>query len=958
MSQGTAVFTIVSKNYLPYARTLMAAVAEMHPEWDRFVLLVDRAGSYLNPLNERFQLVEVEELPIPDKHKMFFRYNILELNTAAKPWFFDWLFNQKQYRQVVYFDPDILLYSRLDELAPRFADGALAVLTPHLTGRLRDQKRPGEHDVLVSGTYNLGFLALARHPQLQLLLEYWCEKSISDFAVDLSRGLFTDQKWMDLVPGMFPDVHILRHEGYNVAYWNLAHRQLQVRGGRHFVNGRPLVFFHFSGVDPDNPEPLSKHQNRYVLGDLPVVAELTRHYCRLLRESGFEVCRKWPYVYDRLADGSAILPELRALYRRDAALQEAAGPDPFQRPPSFFNSVWNDGVPPITYLMRAIYEARPDVRAAFPDILGANREQFAFWFINSAKHEHRLPSVHTDALESWFRHRPIPRAPANGAAGVPERLFGRARRLADSVARFARTRFEPAALPPPSAAPPSPPRPRSGFASMTGFHPRCPEDVAGGVAWMSRRATVHLPPGAELRVAGEHQAELHRQANGSADVELSCDIDGRPLGQWRLRRSTRFEERLALPPGGGLLGITASSAVIPARAGINSDIRELSVKLSRISVDGRAVVDFSGEDPCYLAADPPLQGVAVVGHFGVPTGVGQLARVYSDSCQAAGIPITRVDFGAARKDFGDHPVVLTCSNLDQLPIVCQYLGEEPYRGRYKIAVSAWELEELPDSELQAFNFLDEIWAPSRFIAEAFGARSPIPVVHIPCATAFELDGRIGKRELGLPEGELLFLCMYDIRSFQERKNPRGAIEAFRRAFPDGGPRLVVKVNHSADGPADMAELRALLKDVPGALLLDRTLSVDEVHALEACCDVYISLHRSEGWGFNPQEAMFLGKPVVATAWSGTLDFMNPRNSCLVDYQLIRLDRDHGPYRRGQRWADPDLEQAAAYLRRLADDSAYRREIGERARATIVEEFSPRVIGERIRQRLQLIARLR
>ena len=128
--------------------------------------------------------------------------------------------------------------------------------------------------------------------------------------------------------------------------------------------------------------------------------------------------------------------------------------------------------------------------------------------------------------------------------------------------------------------------------------------------------------------------------------------------------------------------------------------------------------------------------------------------------------------------------------------------------------------------------------------------------------------------------------------------------------------------------------------------------------LHAVCDAYVSLHRSEGFGLNIAEAMLLGKPVVATAWSGNADFMHTGNSCPVNYTLVRLDRDFGPYRQGNRWADPDLDHAASYMRRLVDDDAFRRQIGACATATIAADYSYEAIGRRYLRRLAVIDRHR
>src|SRR6185503_6112602 len=137
-------------------------------------------------------------------------------------------------------------------------------------------------------------------------------------------------------------------------------------------------------------------------------------------------------------------------------------------------------------------------------------------------------------------------------------------------------------------------------------------------------------------------------------------------------------------------------------------------------------------------------------------------------------------------------------------------------------------------------------------------------------------------------------------------------------------------------------------------LLTETLSRQDVYELEAACDAFVSLHRSEGFGLGLAESMYLGKPVVGTNWSGNTDFMNHKNSCPVNYDLVVLDRDHGPYKKGQFWAEADVDHAAWYMKKLVDDRAFARQIGARAKAHLTDSFSPRAIGLKYLDRLRLL----
>jgi glycosyltransferase involved in cell wall biosynthesis len=283
------------------------------------------------------------------------------------------------------------------------------------------------------------------------------------------------------------------------------------------------------------------------------------------------------------------------------------------------------------------------------------------------------------------------------------------------------------------------------------------------------------------------------------------------------------------------------------------------------------------------------------------------------------------------------------------------MGPEFFAGKYTIACWHWELPELPDEWLPSFEGIDELWAPSRFIQAAVSAKARVPVVLMPHAISLP-QVHPSRARFGLPESGFLFLTMYDLLSYQERKNPEAVVRAFRKAFATRTDAiLVIKVLNAERCPDDMQRLRESLRDLPAAVLLPTALSRQAVYDLEATCDAFVSLHRAEGFGLGLAECMFLGKPVIGTNWSGNTDFMTSRNSCPVDGELVTLTRDHGPYRMGQRWAEPDIDQAASFMRALVDDPAYAAKIGAAARATMLGEHAPSVIGERYQRRLRLLS---
>jgi glycosyltransferase involved in cell wall biosynthesis len=368
--------------------------------------------------------------------------------------------------------------------------------------------------------------------------------------------------------------------------------------------------------------------------------------------------------------------------------------------------------------------------------------------------------------------------------------------------------------------------------------------------------------------------------------------------------------------------------------------------------------------------DPNKDGLNIIGYVRSEHGLGESARLCSRACEAAALPCSLHDFNAnnnsriadvswAHKIAPDnlHPVNLFHINADQLPVARALLGADFFAGRFNIGFWHWELPEFPEAWRGAFDLLDEVWVPTQFVRSAVAAKSPLPVMVMPHAIRCDVNPVLTRAGLGLPKAHFLFLTMYDTHSFQERKNPQAAIDAFRKAFPN--PRevsLVVKINNPASAPQEVRDLKARLAGVPGVIVLDRIFSRQEVYSLEGFCDAFVSLHRSEGFGLGLAESMWLGKPVVGTSWSGNVDFMNADNSCPVDYRLVRLEQDYGPYPRGQEWADPDLDHAAWYLAKLVADAGWRQAIAARGRDTIRSQFSPEVVGAMYRRRLEEIRR--
>src|SRR5271166_28339 len=221
-----AACTIIAKNYLPMARALAESWYAAHPDCPFFVLLLDSPNGFFHADREQFHTVTVPELEIPNLRGFLFKYTILEASTAVKPYLLDYLFRRYSIQKLLYLDPDILIFRPLEPLRQRL-ETANVLLTPHLLSPLpNDGRGQTDHDILQAGTYNLGFLGIRNSPESKHLLRWWSDKLYHYCVVSFQDNLFVDQRWMDMVPGLFAGVEILRDRGFNVAYWNLHERTI------------------------------------------------------------------------------------------------------------------------------------------------------------------------------------------------------------------------------------------------------------------------------------------------------------------------------------------------------------------------------------------------------------------------------------------------------------------------------------------------------------------------------------------------------------------------------------------------------------------------------------------------------------------------------------------------------------------------------------------------------------
>jgi len=365
-------------------------------------------------------------------------------------------------------------------------------------------------------------------------------------------------------------------------------------------------------------------------------------------------------------------------------------------------------------------------------------------------------------------------------------------------------------------------------------------------------------------------------------------------------------------------------------------------------------------------------GVNLVADARSPMSGGVIARGVAAALEVAEVPFDIIHQGTrfvskhedtsfARKEVRQprYDISVACTNPDGFSYLRLQLPLEVLGNCYVILYSFWELPEFPDSWLHVFGTINEYWAGSRFIQEAVAAKSPVPVIHIPPVVHLNPVRHFSREDLGLPERRFLFLTMADTFSVLERKNPIGAVRAFKKAFSgkDANVGLVIKLNNPdhLTSPS-WQSICDEISDCENVCLLRRVLTGDEVTSLISQSDCYVSLHRSEGFGLVPAEAMSLSKPAILTNWSGNTDYMTEDNSIGIGYELVKVGKDYGNYAHDQYWAEPDIEEAAYWMKRIYQEPELARSIGLRGKETICSEYSPAAIGKLILKRLEEIRR--
>ncbi|HEV2805580.1 MAG TPA: polysaccharide deacetylase family protein [Chthoniobacterales bacterium] len=890
MQKPVALCTIASNNYLPKARVLIDSYLSFHPGAEAFVCVVDR------PVHDGWQelsakIIPAEELGIPGFDNMAFRYSALELNTAAKPFFLEYLRDQCGIDRVFYLDPDVLILDPLGPLQQALHESAI-VLSPHVTEPVNEGTRAGERQFLRAGVFNLGFLGIQLNASTHSFLDWWKDRLMRFCVDDIPNGLFVDQIWMNLAPCFVDSVRVVRDRIYNLAWWNLSQRPVESKEGRWCIDGERIGFIHFSGFPIGSQERITKHRNDITLLKRPDLRPCFDEYSRRVDAAGQSQFGKIPYGYGTFRDSDvSVIPAFRRLLQRlDPAGCRWPHPFELEGPDSFGDWLakpleFRDGF--LTRAALAYWEHRADLVRAFKSVCGDDLIRYVDWLTTHGEGTHG--GLHPRFLE--------------GVAKKPQRTRVLARESWGHLL------------------PHDPFADHATNALLDGVDLAAPGPLAG---WLNEPAG---DPTAEPAVSNLGML-LH-----SVRLDLQQAFP-EPLGRdrakflnWYVTSAKReYDIHDELFPGGLAAGTRPRL--------LHRTWRALSKRLRKppaSRAERRLPIDF--ERPPKRPEPKPAvapRGINLAGYFESESGVSELARTSEIVLRSMNLPVARISLD---QDYSEnvafsrinHPegvpfsVTLFHANAAEMPSILSTIPIAASQGNYQIGYWFWELLHLPLSLASGFQQLDELWASSRFCEAAFRALATVPIRYVPPHVQPAL-GRADRSRFGLEPDRFYFFSAFDVRSTAARKNPLGTIEALSDLLRKTSRKvgLVLKIHCAEADHLAYAEMRERISGLP-IVLRNGTTSRSEYGDLLASCDAVLSLHRSEGLGLIPIEALYQSKPVVATEYGGVTDFLDETTSFPVKFTSARLEQDYGPYPKGAVWAEPSIESAVEQMKRVIEN---------------------------------------
>lgn len=862
-------FTIVAKNYFAYANTLCESIKSIHPESNIYIAVSDEIDSPEYGDFTKFDVINIRQLNLPEFEKFCFRYDVMELSTAIKPYVFKWIFENTNAENVIYLDPDILVLSRLDKVTEILDSGSSVVITPHITNRVDDGMHPDESTMLKVGVFNLGFIAISSSKPGYEVVNWWADRLERGAVNDLSKGLFTDQKWVDLVPCLFSNIAILRDPGFNVAYWNLHERVISFEDDIWHANGEPIKFFHFSGIDLKNIERFSKHQNRYNLKNIGILKNLYIKYTEKLLDNKYQDFIKLPYGFSENPTGLVIDRQVREYFKKFHDVIGSKIKDPYHfYTKEYFNEPENSlgKRTLITKYMYALFIGQPDLRLNFNLHDYKSQERYSKYFIENVKRTYGVNNFFIEGALS-LRNKNIQFVKAGLITEILKKMLLKA--------------------------------------AWWGY--KISPDTC-------KYISDHLLP-KETRVRLRE-----RLVRSSFDNE-----DGKKVNpliyisnvfsalRGRVKKLKNFASPISLERGLTLIGYVSGDF------GVAQNLRSVAHALCSVSY--------------------PLDIVEI--------STGGLYSELNSDCVELII------------EKSNKRIELFCVNADQTKNVSDQLIDKCHSKKpYRIGYWFWELSVFPNEWLHAIDYVDEIWAPTQYIATTLSELTTKPVIHMPMAVQFSEPQSYSRRDFSLPEEDFLFIFSYDFHSFASRKNPEAVLSAFLNSFKDSDKvGLVIKTINSEKHQGAYIKLLEKIAGNRKITVISETLSREKMYGLINVCDSYVSLHRAEGFGLGMAEAMYLGKPVIGTAYSGNMDFMNKDNSILISFEMVSVERDAYPFWPGQKWANPSIDEASNAMKNLYSNMSYAKKLGDSAKKFMYENHSFEVVGKKMASRLTAIENL-
>lgn len=986
MISRNAALTIVSKNYFAFALTLAKSYKIYHPENDFIIVLVDRADGYLqDDLPQGVEVIGLADIAIPDVGRFIYRYSIMELNTAVKPFAMSDIMSSRGYETLLYIDPDIMIYSPLTAVYDALLDASI-VLIPHIRKPYYDSHVPSDISILQSGTYNLGFLGVKNTKCANAMLDWWMTKLNLDCIVDIPNGLFVDQKWMDLIPGFFPDHAIVYHCGYNAAYWNLHERELTKENDIWLVDGELLAFFHFSGYVPYAPYSLSKHQNRHQLANLPEVKLLADEYANCLVENRYDESSHWPYAFATLSNGVEMPMQLVREVMQWAARSAIPTPCPITEPSAFCTFLLSKTIipnrPKLVLLFHFLLKLRPDVAEAFPQArLDSSDIGFRNWLQSDGQRDYAIRDLMElenvdmvgDLVADVFQ-----RLRQSGRQDVlvkREKMWAEPQFFddflqclsAEGIKQLALTTFHISAI---RRAVPAVGRILNIYFLrgdlQRNFHTLWePSQVAAFCSWLRENRY-------GLNLEDDEISLFQEFANNSKMLVDSMRFLYLHKGETIKRSITiyavdarRSEVMSGMSTVETLNYLLSEKVIDPSdhyfdQFGRGSPLADDVMRAEISGLDSRRNFAFANRVKRSIQARESIDCIVnLSGFLNAPSGMGESARSMAATLNASSIVHRQVTLPHPQAQYVTFPntpaflgwpattpdISISVANADSNGLLKAFLPSS-FWGVKNVGYWVWETEQLPRRFADSQKQFDELWTASAYSQAAILKTVSIPVRVLPHTLDFAaLDGACANRaRFRLPQNAVLFGFAFDPQSVLERKNISGLVKAFNRAFrPDDNCYLVLKVNGKTSGLYDYEMIRATARN-DRILFQEGTLSRADTFDWMKSLDVYVSLHRAEGFGLTCAEAMALGIPVIASNYSGNLEFMDAQNSILIATKTLKTERAFGPYPAGTVWGEPDLDAAIDAMRNICDADR-RIDIGTRGANSVRNKLSTERIGK-------------